>query len=698
MSATPILSYETLADPPGIELVDQLEQVRCRLHTPDAVVPREVERPAFIFPVGEVVSVTTDAIVLPNVVSVFVRDSNGRLVEEVGHLDSVSMPEREYVLDLGAQIKTYVEVSGPVEITANAFEVRIEFDVQEIAIGFRSRHTRPAATITTPADPHAMMEAISYFGSALKTTSPERAFPTLRGHPPRVELGESLSVPPTLEQPETGVSIEVPPDYEALYPVVTLAYYLGARVEPGARPRLVTEDGFEYSFDEESYERSVAETLKQLVLLDCLVRTEGYYNIALHERAALADDLDFEWRALYDSPLAERLSAYLGVSYETVAAQVPEWRLTAHVQPRSESVEQLPFVVDKLATVRTATPTTAKTSSVETQTDSTENTVFTRAASSFSRNSGPQSADQRQYVQLEQTDALEQGWVGDGVPIGASKLLARAFENRLDRVVPAGDIAITIVVNDTRMDEERNLVDKAYGDRENLPFDIDVHRDLSGERLRELLREDHQFLHYIGHTEAKGFECSDGYFDAGELSETGVEAFLLNACDSYEQGVRLIEAGAIGGITTLNDIINHRAVRVGELIAQLVNAGFPLAAAVHIASEETILGKQYIVVGDGGMSVTQAEGRTITLVDLEDDDSKGTYSMKIRTYNSENIDIGSIYKPHLPTQEQYYLNGGVIDSFSLDTKELVQFLDLAQMPVRYDGSLEWSDALVSQLE
>jgi hypothetical protein len=542
------------------------------------------------------------------------------------------------------------------------------------------------------------MEAVSHFGSALKTTSPERAFPSLRGHPPRVELGESLSIPPTLEPPETGVSIEVPPSHEALYPVVTLAYYLGARIEPGSRPRLVTEEGFEYNFDADSYEQSVAETLEQLFLLDCLARTEGYYDVALHERAALADALDLEWRTLYDSPLAERLPAYLDVAYDTVAAQVPEWRLTAHVQPVSESVEQLPYVVDKLATVRTATPTTEPRSSAQSQSESAAEGVFTRSGSTLARGPDSHSADLRQYVQLEQTDALEQGWIGEGVPIGASKLLTRAFENRLDRVVPGGDIAITIVVNDTRMDDERDLVDSAYGDRENLPFDIDVHRDLSVAELRELLREAHQFLHYIGHTEAKGFECSDGHLDAGNLAETGVEAFLLNACNSYEQGVQLIEAGAISGIVTLNDIINHRAVRVGELIAQLVNAGFPLAAAVAIASEETILGKQYIVVGDGGMSVTQADGRTMSLLELEDGDSESTYSMEIQTYNSDNFDIGSIYMPHLPSQEEYYINGGIVDTFNLNTEELVEFFDLAKMPVRYDGSLRWSNSLVSELE
>jgi hypothetical protein len=686
MSAPRILSYEALADPPGIELIDRLEQLRCRLHTPNTVTPTEAAPEEFVFPVGKGLRVETGAIVLPNVVSVFVRDSDGRTVEDVGHLDSVSLPDGEYVLDLSTQIKTYVEVSGPVEVTADVFEVRIEFDPQAVQIGFRSRHTRPAATITTTEDPLDMMAAVSHFGSALKTTSPERAFPTLRGHPPRVELGSSLSVPTEIEQPETGVQIEIPPSYGALYPVAPLAYYLGARVEPGPRAKLITEDGLEYSLDEGGYEQRVSQTLEQLFLLDCLTRTEGYYDVALHERAALAADLDLDFRALYDRSLASRLPAYLDIPYDTIAEQVPEWRLSAHAEPVSESVEQLPFVVNELATVRTATATETVAPDVGSTADG--GTALLRSSSPLARDASPQSTKSREYVQLESTDALEQGWIGSGVPIGASKLLGEAFENRLDRSVSAGDISITIIVNDTRMDEERDLVNDAYGDRENLPFDIDVFRDLSVDELGELLREDHQFLHYIGHTEADGFECVDGNFDAGTLDETGVEAFLLNACNSYEQGVQLIEAGAIGGIVTLNDISNSRAVRVGELIAQLLNIGFPLSGAVDVASDETILGKQYIVVGDGGMTVTQAESRTPALFEVNT--ASGQYEIDIQTYITNLNGMGALYRPHIESHEKFHLVGGSIGRLMSNKETVSQFLDRENTPVRTDDTLCWS--------
>src|SRR5699024_3463049 len=152
----------------------------------------------------------------------------------------------------------------------------IEFgDETEIVVGARSHHSRPATTLTTPADPERMMRAVSTFGSALKTFSPERSYPTLRGHPPAVELGDELDLN-GLTPPETGVTIEVPSTYRSVFVVAPLAYYLGARVRPSETPRVRTETGFTHSLDGAlGFERSVERTLKQVFFVDCLVRTDG---------------------------------------------------------------------------------------------------------------------------------------------------------------------------------------------------------------------------------------------------------------------------------------------------------------------------------------------------------------------------------------------------------------------------------------
>ena len=687
------LAFETVADPPGLEIIDRVEQLRYQLFTPEAVAPEPIPADEFMFPVGMGLRIETESVGVPSDVSVFVRDEHGEMLTEVEHLETESFSAGSYVIELSTQVKTYIQLDGPFEISSGFLETAVTFtERRPVDVGFRSRHTRPAATITTTEDPVDIMRTITAFGSALKTTSPERSFPTLRGHPPQVELGEQLRIPDGLEPPETGITIEVPPAYETIYPIATLAYYLGAEVVPGQRPRLLTDDGFTYDFSYPSgYEQDVEQTLKQVFLLDCLARTEGVYKVALQERQSLEPYLEFDWESLYAAPIAERVETYLSVPYEVIADEVPEWRLSVHVEPTPETATQLPFVVDDLAVIRTAE--TARTAA-SSMTGGVGEGVLTRSASSTE--SGQQMlrstagiSEDVTFVQPEKTNALEQAWIGEHIPIGASKLTLEAFHNRLDREVTEGDISITIVVNDSRMDEERDLVNQAYGDRDDLPFDVTIKRNLTVAQLRATLAEDRDFLHYIGHIDEDGFECTDGRLDAESIVGTNIDSFLLNACNSYRQGLDLINAGAIGGIVTLTDIINDRAINIGETIARLLNAGFPLRAALTIAREEHIIGGQYIVVGDGGMTLTQAPSRTPTLVNLTTRNDE--LLVGIQTFATDTADVGSIYTPFLETARGYFLTSGTIGTFPASPEQAKEFLDLEAVPVRInEGSIRWS--------
>src|SRR5699024_12393364 len=136
-------------------------------------------------------------------------------------------------------------------------------------------------------------------------------------------------------------------------------------------------------------------------------------------------------------------------------------------------------------------------------------------------------------------------------PRGPTTPLPDDFGNPPDRTRTDGDSRVTVVRNDAAMHEACGFVDTIYGECD-LPFEVAVERDLTPDELREVLTDSTDFVHYIGHIEAGGFECVDGTLDAGTLDAVGVDAFLLNACQSYEQGMRLVEAGAIGGIVTLS--------------------------------------------------------------------------------------------------------------------------------------------------
>jgi len=683
-----ILAFEVLDEPPGVEIVDQLERLRYRFHTAGEVSPRPIETGEFQFPVGSALTVTTESLSLPTVVLVCIRDQDGQMLTEVGHLDEESVGPGSYILDLSTQIKTYIEVEGPIQITSDVLETRIEFEEpQELRIGVRSPHERPAATVTTTADPVDVMAAVSTFGSALHSTTPERSYPSLRGHPPAIEVGDALDVPDTVQPPDTGIRLEVPPNHSAVYTVAPLSYYLGAEVVPGSTPRLVTDSGFVHPLDTPGLERGVEQTLKQLFTLDCVTRTEGLYSVELHERTAIERAVDLDFGALYDRPLAEQVATYLDLPHAIVEEHVPQWRLTAHVEPVATSAELLPFVVNDLAVVRTPTAGGNGTPATRPQTVD----ELTREGALVRSSSEAASGAERSYVEPESTGSLEQAWIGEGVPIGASKPTREAFQNRFDRERTDGDISITIVLNDSRMAQERDLVDQAYGDRENLPFDVSVFRDLTAAELREVLACESDFVHYIGHTDKDGFRCADEKLDATTLDSTGIDSFLLNACNSYEQGLHLIEAGAIGGIVTLNEVLNDGAVRIGETVARLLNAGFPLRGALTIARGESVLGGQYIVVGDGGITVAQPAGTVPNLLEIEADGEE--FGVQIKTYASDEAGLGTICTPQINENNTYFLSSGSLRWFQVSEAELSDFLKLENVPVRRDSELSWSSQI-----
>ena len=691
-----MLSFEPLEERPGLAVVDRLEQHRYRVHTPEGVNVSSVDTNGFRFPVGEAVRIHTPSLELPTVVGVQVRDESGGMVTQVKHIGSSSLPRDHYVIELPTRIKTYIEVESALEIEADLSSIWVDFGSEaEVRIGARSRHERPAATVTTTRDPVDLMDAVGTFGSALKTLDPERSYPTLRGHPPAVELGDTLSVPDCLQAPESGVTVEVPPTHEDVFVAAPLAYYLGATLEPGPTPRLVTETGFSHSLEgPRGYEQTVVKVLKHVFFLDCLTRTEGYYDLELHERRELDNELDLDFSALYDQSLPEQLAAYLEVPYESVADHVPQWRLTATIEAKPESAELLPYVVDDLAIVRTAANSLRSPDSSPPTVDVgiAGQGVFTRSATDL-----PRSTDEnldppnRDYVQPVETDSLEQAWIGDRIPVGASKLTEAAFKNRFDRDLTDGPIRISVVVNDERMAEEHERVNAVYGNRDDQPFEVTVHRGTTVEGLRSVLTDKCGFLHYIGHTESDGFECADGTLDAASLDDVEIDAFLLNACNSYHQGLHLVEAGAIGGIVTLSDIINDGAIRMGESVARLLNSGFPLRASLTIARDVSIQGGQYIVVGDGGMTVSQAQSRTPNLLDISSGEED--YELRIKTFATDTAGLGSIFIPHLPGIDEYHLTSGQLKPFNVPRSDLDVFLQLEEVPVRIDDELHWSTSL-----
>jgi hypothetical protein len=647
----------------GLTVVDHIERQQFRLLTPDPVTPEPADTTRFWFPTDAATRVRTAKITLPNVVVTYVRDDEGEMLAEADHLAYEEFEAGRYSVELCAPMKVYLRVEGELTVSADMSQTVLDFGEEtDVLVGARSHHKRPAATVTTTSDPRDVMAGISTFASALKTTSVERSYPTLRGHPPLLELGEELHVPSGVEPPETGVRIEVPATLEHAFVAAPLAYYLGARVVPGPVPRIVTDTGFQHRLDAvDGYEHEVARVLKQVFFLDCVTRTEGYYEVDLHERRAIEADVDLDFPTLYGQSLPEQVAAYLSVPYETVEPHLPEWKLTSHVAATADNVDLLPFLTNDLAVIRTPDDHDVSASAAQSE-----------AAGEFFRDDFTRSAaaggGARSYVQPDDADSVEQSWVGDGAPIGASKASSTAYHNRLARSLTDGNIDITVVCNDPEMAEESDVVEDVYGTREELPFEVTLHRGLRRAELRDALTEQTDFLHYVGH----------------------IDPFLLNACSSYEQGSGLVEAGAIAGIVTLSDVINSGAVRMGKMLARLLNQGFGIQNALDIARDESVIGQQYTVVGDGGLAIAQTEGGAPNVCSLERR-GEDEFELEYRAYARQGM--GDLVIPFVGEGDQYYLASGTAETFVLSRSELAEFLSLEAVPVKYDGKLRWSDDL-----
>ncbi|WP_276281686.1 hypothetical protein [Halorussus caseinilyticus] len=693
----------------GIEIADPIENARFELYTSRAVDPTPVPTHEFHFPVDSAVSVETSAVAVPKLANVLVRTQSGELVaDNADHVDR-SLAPGAYTVELStAPMKLYLSVESALELRHDETAVRVAFgDPTEVAIGARSFHDQPAGTVTTTDDPAGAMKAVSLLGSALKTTSPERSFPTLRGHPPLIEVGEEFDAPEGIERPDTGVRIEIPAEYEYVYPVSSLAYYLGAEVVPADRPRLVTDEGFEYDLDGPlGFEKTVGRVLRQTFFFDCVTRTEGYYQVDLHERRAVESVVDLDFADLYDRSPAERLAAYLSVPYETVAAFVPEWNLTTDVMATPDNAEVLPFVASDLALVRCPRdPTTASVNPTPEPIDEFfrggaggDSVTAGCASDDFTRSTMDANAAapaQGEIFNPEPADTVEHAWVGDGFPLGANKASIESYRRRVQRSAPEKtSIEIHVVCNDERMMEE-GVVEEFYGLRELLQFDVSVHYELTTDELRELLAEPADFLHYIGHVDDHGMRCPDGHLDARTLSDVNVKAFVLNACRSYTQGEALVESGSYGGVVTLAEIANSVATEIGQTLARLLNCGFSLRVALSVVKDTTAPAYQYVTVGDGGLTLCQSESGTPLHLEIESLES-GRYRTKFRTYPSPSHGLGSMQKPNIAGVNTRYLASGVIDTYELSADELDSFFGLEVLPVELDGELRWSDEIRRQ--
>ena len=694
-----------LKEEAGLAFYDPIEAARFVLYTDRPVEPEPTDPEAFAFPVETAVTIETRELVIPQRAPVYVRTLDGEHVGTFrGRMTDSYESADDRLLDLtSTAMKLYLVVPGPFELVSKPEERVLVVSLpgsRALSIGIRSFHERPAATIETPAEPEPVMRALTAAGSALKTRSCERAYPTLRGHPPAFEPADELSIPDAIELPNPDVEVWVPPKWEYIYPVAPLVFYLGATLRPGGPP-VIEAGNWSYPLappgaDPDAFATSAHRTLQQVFFMDCLTRTEGLFEVDLDERRRL-DGIDLDFESLYDAPLEVQLRTYLDVPYERIEPALPKWHLCVDIEPTAQHVPVLPYLLDDLALIRSVDP--PEPAEPDPEVDAAVED-FLRTSNSSSSPGDPEEFDrpdrwliEEEMFTLDPAPALEHAYLGEGLPVRRNKASLETFERRLeyDGLTSEG-IEVTIVCNDGSMADE-TAVEEYYGVHDLIQYSVDIEYELDREELATVLGQDVDLLHYVGHIDEEGFACSDGHFDASELDDIGVDTFLLNACNSYYQGQALIDAGAKAGVTSLTQVTNDEANRLGRTMARALNAGFTLRSAFSLTSIPTSA-LHYLVLGDGGRQLVQCPSGVPFLVDVIDADLDGdTATVDLFAFPARDYGQGSFWSPSLGEQTLAYLVYGRIDRFELTVDQLFEYLSVQSFPVTVDGQLYWSNEI-----
>jgi len=643
------------------------------------------------FAVEETRSFAADTFGVPKLVAGYIRRLDGSMVSDIHDADQRRFPDQSYVLELDAHLKVFVRFDGAFHMIYEEGGIRILLDEEtDIYVGARSVSRTPTETVWVDESLDGLYRVVNYLGGSLVTRSPERSWTTLRDHPPRVKVGDAGQRVPD-RVPDTGVEIRVPRDREYLYAVAPLAYYLDAHVVPGDEPvlradgRVVAEFSGASSF---AFSQDVQSVLKHQFTLDVLTRVEGFYPLPLFERELLSyRDRDIAWGELYRAALSERVDRYQEIPRAVTREIEPTWRSTATITDAAENVESLPYLIDELALVQPQPEAKVSTDAVE----------FAETVSSFLR--APDAIDdpgENRFVSPPDVDTLESMYVGNGVPVGSSKVLVEGYEADLSRTRSGSDISIHVVCNNEEMRHE--VEEDLYGGREEFPFEVETSFDLSVSELREVWRSDTDFVHYIGHLDGEYFYCRDGRLDPASLNEVGVRAFLLNGCESFEQGEALVLGGASGGIATVSRVADDHAARIGVMLAKLLDEGFSIRGALELARRYQLIGSQYVGVGDSELSLVQSDAGTPAVTNVQATARDKIYSVVMETYPSDVGRMGALYRPFLGRLEKYFISGGDTAPVRVSERELLEFLEQDYLaPVVFDGEFLWSPELLERI-
>lgn len=604
--------------------------------------------------------------------------------------EKIALPADEHLVHGDAIIPTYIRLDSEFTIFAESIDDYVTITLPKestVTVGFRSHVGAPTQRLHIPPTPEGVANALSTFSNVHKTDTPDRSYPSMRAHPPILEIDDDAAIDGQLEPIEKAtIILRMPRSLRSLFVIAPLVFYLGAAVKLESReaPLLETES-IEYQFtDLNRFPEDIARLLSRVFYLDCLVRNAGPYGFDIHELDYL-NEVVLDLERLYPLPTSERLAEYLEVPFERIADGFPEWPMAVSLETTVDNIPTLPHLLDRLSLIFPPASTPVD-----------ERTIVARSLGDFHRSATCGGREGRGEV----TDIIEpvtsrgavHGWIADGTPIDAFKCLPEAFSNRLEYLGQSGPPSVVVILNDAEMDAEFSQVATTYRRAaETCSMEVEVLKRLGTDELATTFEGSYDFVHYIGHCDLEGLRCHDGNLPTSSLSEINVQSFFLNACQSYDEGLELIRRGSVSGAVTIGDVLDNQARKVGTTFARILGRGYNIQRSLKLARARAIMNRQYGIVGDG--THTLIHGRShIPPILYVSNVCRSEY--KIFSDSCPPNFQGSLTWLH--TYSKPVITGND-NSHSVSAERFERHLHTADEPIIYEGKLYWPDELLDEL-
>jgi len=135
---------------------------------------------------------------------------------------------------------------------------------------------------------------------------------------------------------------------------------------------------------------------------------------------------------------------------------------------------------------------------------------------------------------------------------------------------------------------------------------------------------------------------------------------------------------------------------VSRVSVELLNRGFPLRSALTIARERSIVGSQYLVVGDGNADIAQARGHVPWVAEVESVGADA-YRLRIISYPTQWGGMRTHFRPAVEDCSSVFLIPDSLPEMTLSTAELREYLTTDFFPVFLEGELTWSEPAAESL-